>query len=540
MRTPLDKRETSPGEAIAILDFGSQTAQLIARRVRECQVYSELLPADAGLGTSVSEAMAALDDRHGIAGFILSGGPASVYEPNAPALPAYVLESGKPVLGICYGMQLLAHHLGGTVAPAERREYGLAELHVDDPDALFHGLDASLTVWMSHADRVERLPDGFRPLAHTANSPVAAMGDPTRHLYGIQFHPEVVHTPRGRDIIENFLRRACRTSGTWTPGAFIETAVADIRQQVGEGQVVLGLSGGVDSAVTAALVHRAVGHQLTAIFVDHGLLRLGELEQVIATFEWNLGLQLVVVDAAAEFLAALRGIADPEEKRRIIGREFVRVFEREAGKLAQSDSSAGSGRRFLAQGTIYPDVIESAARDRPHAQRIKTHHNVGGLPADMTFELVEPLRYLFKDEVRVIGEALGLPEEIVWRQPFPGPGLAVRILGEVTPERLRVLRAADAIVRAEIEAADPQRQVWQYFAVLPLVRSVGVMGDGRSYGHLVAVRAVSSQDGMTADWARLPDEVLARISTRIVNEVPGVNRVVFDITSKPPATIEWE
>jgi len=510
-------------ETVVVLDFGSQTAQLIARRVRECHVYSELLPADAPWEEVV---------RLNPAGFILSGGPASVYEAGAPRLPAYVLESGKPVLGICYGMQLLAHHLGGEVAPATRREYGQAELWVDEPDILFRDLPQRMTVWMSHGDRIERMPPGFEVLAHTENSPIAAMGDPQRQLYGIQFHPEVVHTPRGRDILQNFLRRACGLKGTWTPGAFIEEAVAAIRQQVGKGRVVLGLSGGVDSSVTAALVHRAVGDQLTCIFVDHGLLRAGEAEQVIETFRRNMGMRLVVVDAADEFLAALKGVTDPEEKRRIIGEKFVRIFEREARKLGRID--------FLAQGTIYPDVIESAARDRPHATRIKTHHNVGGLPERMEFELVEPLRYLFKDEVRAIGLELGLPEEIVWRQPFPGPGLAVRIIGEVTRERLEILRAADAIVRQEIEAADPEHRVWQYFAVLPLVRSVGVMGDHRTYGHLVAVRAVTSQDGMTADWARLPPEVLARISTRIVNEVPGVNRVVYDITSKPPATIEWE
>ena len=510
-------------ETVVILDFGSQTAQLIARRVRECRVYSELLPADASWETV---------ERLNPAGFILSGGPASVYEAGAPQLPAYVLRSGKPVLGICYGMQLLAHHLGGEVAPATHREYGLAELWVDEPDVLFDGLPERTTVWMSHGDRIERPPTGFRVLAHTQNSPIAAMGDPQRRLYGIQFHPEVVHTPRGRDIIQNFLRHACDLAGAWTPGAFIEESIAAIRCQVGTGRVVLGLSGGVDSAVTAVLVHRAVGDQLTCIFVDHGLLRAGEAQQVIDTFRRDLGLRLVVVDAAEEFLAALKGVTDPEEKRHIIGEKFVRVFEREARKLGHID--------FLAQGTIYPDVIESAARDRPHATRIKTHHNVGGLPEEMDFELVEPLRYLFKDEVRAIGLELGLPEEIVWRQPFPGPGLAVRIIGEVTRERLEILRAADAIVRQEIEAADPEHRVWQYFAVLPLVHSVGVMGDSRTYGHLIAVRAVTSQDGMTADWARLPAEVLARISTRIVNEVPGVNRVVYDITSKPPATIEWE
>lgn len=510
-------------ETVIILDFGSQTAQLIARRVRECHVYSELLPADVP-----PEEVESLNP----AGFILSGGPASVYEPDAPRLPDYVLPSGKPVLGICYGMQLLTHNLGGEVAPAERREYGLAELHVDEPDVLFQNLPGDLRVWMSHGDRIERPPASFQRLAHTDNSPIAAMGDPVRELYGIQFHPEVVHTPRGRDIIENFLRDACGLQGTWTPGVFIEESVAAIRQQVGDGQVVLGLSGGVDSSVTAALVHRAVRDQLTCIFVDHGLLRAGEVEQVIDTFRRNMGMRMVFVNAAEEFLAALRGVTHPEEKRQIIGEKFVRTFEREARKLGRID--------FLAQGTIYPDVIESAAPDRPHARRIKTHHNVGGLPENMDFELVEPLRYLFKDEVREVGLELGLPTEIVWRQPFPGPGLAVRIIGEVTQERLETLRAADAIVRAEISAADPEHAVWQYFAVLPLIRSVGVMGDGRTYGHLIAVRAVTSQDGMTADWAQLSAEVLTRISTRIVNEVPGINRVVYDITSKPPATIEWE
>lgn len=514
---------TSKRETVVILDFGSQTAQLIARRVRECQVYSELLPAD------VSQAQV---EALNPAGYILSGGPASVYEPGAPDLPHYVLESDKPVLGICYGMQLLAHHLGGGVAPAERREYGLAQLHVDEPDTLFRNLPDDLTVWMSHGDRIERLPTSFQRLAHTNNSPIAAMGDLSRRLYGIQFHPEVIHTPQGHAIIENFLRDACGLQRTWTPGTFIEESLASIRQQVGDGRVVLGLSGGVDSSVTAALVHHAVGDQLTCIFVDHGLLRAGEAEQVIDTFHRNMGMQLVFVDAADEFLAALQGVSHPEEKRQIIGEKFVRTFEREARKLGRID--------FLAQGTIYPDVIESAARDRPHARRIKTHHNVGGLPKEMDFELVEPLRYLFKDEVRNIGLQLELPAEIVWRQPFPGPGLAVRVIGEVTRERLDILRAADAIVRTEISAADPEHNVWQYFAVLPLVRSVGVMGDGRTYGHLIAVRAVTSQDGMTANWARLPDDVLARISTRIVNEVPGVNRVVYDITSKPPATIEWE
>lgn len=511
-------------EAIAVVDFGSQYAQLIARRVREAHVYCELIPWDAP-----DEAFQRLEPR----GFILSGGPASVYEPDAPRLPRAIAQAGKPVLGICYGMQVLAHELGGRVAPAAEREYGPAELAVLAPDVpLFASLPLREPVWMSHGDRIEALPPGWSVLARTENSPVAAMGDVTRGWYGLQFHPEVMHTRYGREILHNFLYRVCGCQGTWTPGSFIEEAVARIREQVGDGRVVCGLSGGIDSAVTAALVGRAVGDQLTCIFVNTGLLRQGEPQQVVETFERSLGLRLIAVDASEEFLADLEGVTDPEEKRKRIGARFIRVFEREARALGRVD--------FLAQGTLYPDVIESTTAETRAAQKIKTHHNVGGLPPDLPFRLVEPLRYLFKDEVRAVGEALGLPEEIIWRHPFPGPGLAIRILGEVTWPRLETLRKADAILLEELRAAGLYRQTAQVFAVLLPVRSVGVMGDGRTYADVVALRAVTTDDFMTADWARLPYELLARISSRIVNEVPGVNRVVYDITSKPPGTIEWE
>ena len=516
-------------EAVAILDFGSQYSQLIARRVREAQVYCELFRYDAP-----AEEVLALNP----CAFILSGGPSGVYEPDAPKLPRYVLESGLPVLGICYGMQLLAHNLGGTVAAAQRREYGSALLQVIDLGcSLFSELPFALQVWMSHGDRIERLPGGFAVVAQTDNSPIAAMAHPGRRFYGLQFHPEVVHTPLGADIIRNFLRKVCGLHGTWTPAHFVSEAVDVIRQQVGDGQVLCGLSGGVDSAVVATLVHRAVGEQLTCVFVDHGMLRQGEPEQVIRTFEQEQGMQLVAVHAVEEYLDALSGVTEPEEKRRIIGERFVRNFEREARRLGHFD--------FLAQGTIYPDVIESAGAGRPGAHRIKTHHNVGGLPADMQMELVEPLRFLFKDEVRAVGHELGLPDQIVYRQPFPGPGLAVRVIGEVTWERLETLRAADAIFTKELDQAGLLRQLngegtAQAFAVLLPVRSVGVMGDGRTYANVVALRAVTTDDFMTADWARLPYDLLARASNRIVNEVPGVNRVVYDVSSKPPATIEWE
>ena len=521
-------------DAIAVLDYGSQYAQLIARRVREANVYCEIFSWQAD-----PELVMALNPR----GFILSGGPNSVYDPGAPALPRYVLQSGRPVLGICYGMQLLVHALGGRVAGSQKREYGSALLHVNDGDnALFGGWQETTAsaqkpdprqVWMSHGDKVEALPPGFHPLARTGNSPYAAAADPDRDYYAVQFHPEVAHTPQGSRLFQNFVYDICRCTADWTPANFVDEQVEQIRQQVGQGRVLLGLSGGVDSAVTAALIHRAVGDQLTCIFVNHGLLRRAEAEQVVESFEREQGMRLVAVNAVEEMMDALTGVADPEAKRRIIGERFVRIFEREAGRLGQFD--------FLAQGTIYPDVIESAGSDRPEAHTIKTHHNVGGLPEQIDFELVEPLRLLFKDEVRRIGRQLGLPDNIIWRQPFPGPGLAIRCLGPVTWERLERLRAADAIFTGELRQAGMLREdTQQAFAVLLPVKSVGVMGDGRTYEEVVALRAVTTEDFMTADWARLPYDLLARAGRRIVNEVPGVNRVVYDITSKPPGTIEWE
>lgn len=523
-------------DAIAILDFGSQYSQLIARRVREAKVYCELFPWNAP-----AERVLCLNPR----GFILSGGPSSVYASDAPPLPGYVLAQEVPVLGICYGMQLMVHHLGGRVAAAVRNEYGSSEITFVGPETpLFGGLQSQmprLKVWMSHGDRVEVVPAGFDVLASSANAPVAAMGDVRRGLYGLQFHPEVVHTDGGREILRRFTVDVCGCTPDWTAMAFIDQAVAMIRDRVGDERVVCGLSGGVDSSVTAILVHRAIGDQLTCIFVNPGILRKGEPEQVVRTFQDRLGMQLVPVDATEEFLDALSGVTDPEEKRGIIGERFIRVFEAAASRVGDV--------QFLAQGTLYPDVIESRGPERRAAARIKTHHNVGGLPEDMEFELIEPLRYLFKDEVREVGGELGLPDEIVWRQPFPGPGLAVRIIGEVTWDRLETLRAADAILLEEVrgasllrEAATSARpdQVQQIFAVLLPVRSVGVMGDERTYRNVVALRAVTTEDFMTADWARLDYDLLARISNRIVNEVSGINRVVYDITSKPPATIEWE
>jgi GMP synthase (glutamine-hydrolysing) len=462
---------------------------------------------------------------------ILSGGPASVYEPDAPQVDPAALRSGLPVLGICYGMQLIAHHLGGRVAPADRREYGPALLAVERREGLFEDLPGELPVWMSHGDHVLELPPGFQALASSGNSPLAAFSD-GRGVLGIQFHPEVVHTPNGRDILRNFLYRVAGLHGTWTAGSFIAESVESIRAQVGGGRVICAISGGVDSAVAAVLVDRAIGDQLTCVFVNNGLLRREEAERVRDVLHGNLDLNLRYVDASDRFLEALAGVTDPEEKRRIVGRVFGHLFKEEALQI---------GGDFLAQGTLYPDVIESTAADTAaSAVKIKTHHNVGGLPADLGLQLIEPLRYLFKDEVRAVGQELGMPEDMVHRQPFPGPGLAIRCLGEVTRERLETLRAADWVVVDEIKNNGLYRKVWQSFAVLTPVQTVGVMGDYRTYANVVAVRVVTSEDAMTADWARVPYDVLARISNRIVNEVPGVNRVVFDITSKPPGTIEWE
>ena len=510
-------------ETVAILDFGSQFAQLIARRVRELNVYSELLPHDTPMADL---------ERRGVRAVILSGGPSSVYDEEAPKADPALWSGRIPLLGICYGLQLMAHELGGEVVPSTKREYGPATVTVTDGDGLFAGIDREQPVWMSHGDSILRPPEGFRATAQTDSTPYAGLADASRNLYGIQFHPEVAHTPIGREVLRNFVVDIAGVSPTWTAANLVETTVAEIRERVGSGHVICALSGGVDSAVAATLVHRAIGDQLTCIYVDHGLMRKRESELLRVTFERDLGMRLVMVDARDRFLARLAGVEDPEEKRRIIGDEFIRVFEEEAAKLGQID--------FLTQGTLYPDVIESKTSETKTSQKIKTHHNVGGLPADLRFKLIEPLRYLFKDEVRRVGVELGLPEAMVQRQPFPGPGLAIRIIGEVTAERLDTLREADWIVIDEIKAAGLYRSLWQSFAILTPVRSVGVMGDGRTYANVVAVRAVTSDDGMTADWARLPYEVLAKISSRIVNEVPGVNRVVYDISSKPPATIAWE
>ena len=510
-------------DSIAILDFGSQFAQLIARRVREAQVYCELFPWDAS-----AESILALEPK----GFILSGGPNSAYETDAPFVPDFVLASAKPILGICYGMQALTVALGGQVDPSTEREYGHAELEPLMPGTM---LDVLSTVWMSHGDRITRMPDGFVALAKSGNSPYAAMGDFERKYFGVQFHPEVNHTPNGIKLLRHFAVDICGTSPAWTPASIIEESVTRIRAQVGDERVLAAVSGGVDSSVAAAIVHKAIGDQLVAVFVDTGLLRKGEGEQVVSVFREQMGAELIAVDAEEQFLQALRDVTEPEQKRRIVGEKFIRIFEEQAKGLGQP--------KFLMQGTIYPDVVESSAPDRNKAEKIKSHHNVGGLPEDMQFELVEPLRYLFKDEVRAVGEALGLPESLVWRQPFPGPGLTVRCLGEVTRERAYRLRAADAILQEELSAAGflgKRAGTSQAFAVLLPVRSVGVMGDQRTYQEAVAIRAVSTEDFMTADWTRLPHDLLAKVSNRIVNEVDGINRVVYDITSKPPATIEWE
>lgn len=513
----------SVNEGIIVIDFGSQYSHLIARRIRELKVYSEVFTA-----SSTWETVRHINPK----GVILSGGPASVYDPGAPRIPDWVFERDLPVLGICYGMQALVHQLGGEVVPGQLQEYGSAVLHQDGGEAsLFTELPPTFQVWMSHGDRIATLPPGFSSLAYTENSPVAALGN-GNGIFGLQFHPEVNHTPLGQSILENFLVRICDCRESWTPGNFVSDSIKRIQEQVGDGRVICALSGGVDSAVTAMLLHKAIGDQLTCIFVNNGLLRLEEPERVQDTFKRNMGLNLVYADASERFLTELAGVIDPEQKRKVIGEEFIRVFEEAASGLGQTD--------FLAQGTLYPDVIESETPENRASARIKTHHNVGGLPENMKLKLVEPLRYLFKDEVRQVGLELGLPEEMVYRQPFPGPGLAIRIIGEVTVERCDMLRACDWIVIDEIKAAGLYGQIWQSFAVLTDNRTVGVMGDYRTYGFVCAIRAVSSEDAMTADWVRLPYEVLARMSNRIVNEVPGVTRVVYDITSKPPGTIEWE
>jgi GMP synthase (glutamine-hydrolysing) len=508
-------------DTVLVIDYGAQYAQLIARRVRECKVYSEILPHD----TPIEEIR-----RRRPKGLILSGGPASVYAPGAPAANPGFFRLDVPVLGICYGQQAMALTLGGEVARTGVREFGKTDFGVTATSALFKDLPVAQTVWMSHSDAVVRPPEGFRVVGSSAASPAAAFEAPERGLYGVQFHPEVAHTPHGLDLLKNFLYEVCDARPTWTRVSIIEEALRDVRDRVGDERIICGLSGGVDSAVAAVLVHKAVGDRLTCVFVDHGLLRAGEAEQVEETFLRHFKINLIHVKARDRFLAKLAGVTDPEAKRRAIGEEFIRVFE----EVARTDLT---GTRFLVQGTLYPDIIESGTRD---AAKIKSHHNVGGLPEDMQFELVEPLRNLFKDEVRAIGEELGIPEEVVWRQPFPGPGLAIRIIGAVDAEKLEILRHADSIVLEEIRRAGLGRDLWQSFAILPDVRTVGVMGDDRTYAHPIVVRAVTSDDAMTADWARLPYEVLERIASRLVGEVPGVNRVAYDITSKPPGTIEWE
>jgi GMP synthase (glutamine-hydrolysing) len=511
-------------KTIVILDFGSQYSRLIARRVRESNTYCELIPHDAG-----PEILQEQD----VVGIILSGGPNSVYEDDAPMAPTWVYDAGVPVLGICYGMQLIAHQLGGTVARGTEREYGHAVVHKDGQrNTLFDGLDNEVPVWMSHGDRIEELPPGFRSMAFTENSPLAVMGNEDGTYFGIQFHPEVAHTPQGAEILRNFVFGVCKAPGDWTPANFVNDAVARIREQVGDGKVICALSGGVDSTVAAALIHRAIGDRLTCIFVDNGLMRKGEADRVQNVFASQLGVNLIFVDGTERFLSALKDVTDPEVKRKSIGAEFIKIFEEVANDIGEVD--------YLAQGTLYPDVIESTSADSKASHKIKTHHNVGGLPEHMDLKLVEPLRYMFKDEVRKAGAELGLTPQSVNRQPFPGPGLAIRIMGEVTFEKLEILREVDWIVIDEIKNDGLYDSLWQSFAVLTNTQTVGVMGDKRTYQYVVAIRAVTSADAMTADWARLPYDTLAKISNRIVNEVDEVNRVVLDITSKPPGTIEWE
>jgi GMP synthase (glutamine-hydrolysing) len=530
-----ERARTPPNEVrvdseIVVLDYGGQYSQLIARRVRDCGVFSELLPHHVSI-----DEVAARKPR----GIILSGGPASVYAPGAPALDVRLLELGVPVMGICYGMQLLVHTLGGHVEEAQVGEFGRSELHVSEPGVLLAGLPREQTCWMSHRDTVYEPPPGFTALASSTGSPVAAVEDEARGIYGIQFHPEVVHTPYGQEILTRFLTEICSCEPNWSAASIVEEQIRRIRQQVGEGKVICGLSGGVDSSVAALLVHRAIGDQLTCVFVDHGLMRKDEGEQVIKTFRDTFKVALVAVDAETRFLEKLRGVTEPEAKRKAIGAEFIRVFEEEAAKLAGDVEDPAQPARFLVQGTLYSDVIESGGGTG--AATIKSHHNVGGLPDDLQFELVEPLRALFKDEVRAVGAELGLPERLVWRQPFPGPGLAIRVVGgEATRERLDVLREADHILQEEIRKAGLYRELWQSFCVLPDVRTVGVQGDERTYGYVVVIRAVTSDDAMTADWARLPYDLLETIASRMINELREVNRVVLDITSKPPGTIEWE
>jgi len=514
---------------IVILDFGSQYTQLIARRIREFNVFSVVLPCTVPL--EQIKALAPL-------GIILSGGPCSVYDADAPAADPAMLALGVPVLGICYGLQYITHHLGGRVESAPSREYGHAEVSIVRETPLFRGLPATMNVWMSHGDNAVELPPGFELTAQTANA-TAGIANEQRKIWAVQFHPEVAHTPQGMELLKNFVLDICGAKADWTPEHFIQTTVERVREQVGDGHAICGLSGGVDSSVAAVLVAKAIGDRLTCIFVNNGVLRKDEFAKVQKTTREQLGLNVVAVDAAARFLAKLAGVTDPETKRKVIGNEFIAVFDDEAAKILAADVAANKTLAWLVQGTLYPDVIESSSVKGP-SQTIKSHHNVGGLPENMRLKLIEPLRDLFKDEVRRIGRDLGMPAEIIERQPFPGPGLAVRILGEVTPERVALLQEADEIVVAEIKAAGLYRQVWQSFAVLLPVKSVGVMGDQRTYAYTCAVRAVHSEDGMTADWAPLPYEVLRRISSRIVSEVRGINRVVYDITSKPPGTIEWE